>query len=171
VAWRGVAWRGVALVAGVVWLMPLDAQAEPRGGGGAGLLPADDPAAIINGTTVPECAWAPVVELFSKVDEGGDERCSGTYVGGRVVLTASHCVTRGFSLPVVSGTTCTDASDCPSVDEYGNVIELDCDPVDPTLCTDPDLSYSNKVAYAQFGESYPRNVSTSLKPVGSEFSG
>ncbi len=103
---------------------------------------------------VPECAWAPVVELYGQ-SEGSvlTERCTGIYVGDRVILTAAHCVPRGYSVPVL-GAACTAAIDCPSLDEYDNVIDLDCDPLDAAVCTDPDLSYSNRIRYALFGEAY-----------------
>jgi hypothetical protein len=62
-------------------------------------------------------------------------------------------VPRGFSVPLIDGA-CTDAGDCPSLDEYDNVIDLDCAPGDPTHCSDPDLSYSSRITYALFGERY-----------------
>lgn len=110
-----------------------------------------DPKPVIDGTVVAECGWPTVVSLHADIGNG-TERCTGAYVGDRVVLTASHCVSPGFSLPTVSG--CELATDCPSVNEYDNVIDLDC-ATDDFYCEDPDQTYSNKTKYAFFGEEYP----------------
>lgn len=131
----------------LAWLAPIAASA-------ADIASPSTPSRVFDGTVVPECAWAPVVELYGQTENSSaTERCTGIYIGGRVILTAAHCVPRGFSLPFI-GADCVGPADCPSVEEYGNVIELDCDPNDPALCSDPDQSYSNRMHYALFGERY-----------------
>jgi hypothetical protein len=110
------------------------------------------PTAVIDGTLVEECAWPTVVALYAKLGGAGHERCTGVYVGGRLVLTAAHCVVPGFRLPTITG--CEVAADCPSADEYDNVIDLDCSATDEFNCEDPDETYSNQTKYALFGEGY-----------------
>ncbi len=87
----------------------------PWGRDEPGIAAAADPTTIVSGTAVPTCAWPSVVELFDENPPGGGYGvCTGTYGGDRLILTAAHCVTPGFSLPAAPGG-CTTAADCPSV--------------------------------------------------------
>lgn len=100
-------WTASALIVGA-GLLSSGGQAVAA----PGLRSNSEPLAVLDGDPVPECAWAPVVELYD-----GLGRCSGIYVGDRVVLTAARCVSRGFSVPLV-GAACTDASDCPTCSQF-----------------------------------------------------
>jgi hypothetical protein len=63
--------------------------------GDPGAVTASEP--IVRGT--PESGFPQVVLLESQLLNGGRLRCSGTYIGPRLVLTAAHCVRPGLENP------------------------------------------------------------------------
>jgi hypothetical protein len=139
--WRRWTWPVVTVVS----LLPLGAHASPT------IAQPSNPQQITDGNAVPECAWPSVVALYS--GDGTIERCSGFYIGGRVVLTAAHCVPRGFRVPPVTPT-CQNDSDCPDEDPFGESLDLVCPAAGSDFCEDPDATKSNGIEAAQFGEVY-----------------
>ena len=110
------------------------------------------PQTIVDGSVVAECAWPSVVALYSNVG-GVIERCTGFYIGGRVVLTAAHCVPRGFRVPPL-GPTCQTDADCPTQDDFGQPLNVTCPSPGADVCEDPDPTLSNSIEAALFGEAY-----------------
>lgn len=108
-----------------------------------------EPTEIIDGTVVSECAWPSVVALE---DEQTGERCTGTYIGGRIVITAAHCMSSGWSVEVFEN--CEQAG-CPSMGMFDNVLSLSCDAGGET-CSSMDPLHSSAVRVALFGEHYRR---------------
>jgi len=97
---------------------------------------------------VSECGWPSVVAL-------GDftEICSGNYIGGRVVLTAGHCLKQGFSVPIEGP--CMSDNDCPSHDDFGAPYPLlECAGPGSDRCDAVDPNLSDSFTEARFGESY-----------------
>lgn len=113
----------------------------------AGASASDDPLQIIDGTVVDECAWPSVVALH---DEEENEACTGVYIGGRVVLTAAHCMASGFTVETFED--CT-TSGCPSLGVYDNAVTLQCDG-GGLSCSATESDVSNAIRYAKFGEHY-----------------
>jgi Trypsin-like peptidase domain len=111
----------------------------------------DDPLPIVAGRVVPECAWPSVVVLYTE----GNGRCSGVYVGGRVVLTAAHCIPSGY---LVTDQACTSDAECPDVSALNGAVTLECDPSE-FECRDPDPLITNKIVHAQFGSEYGHRTS------------
>ena len=105
-----------------------------------------DPQHVEDGFAASPCQWPSVVQLYS---ETGD-RCTGTYVGGRLILTAAHCVPPGFSVPL--NEPCEDDAQCPTSHAYGDTIPLVCETPGAFRCRSTDETFSNKIVYAQFGE-------------------
>ena len=135
----------LGLTLAIVWAVPSAiAHAAPP------VVPPSDPIPIIDGTVVPECAWPSVVALFS--ESGG--RCTGFYIGGRVILTAAHCMLPWFQVDAIDGTeTCATVADCPTEDAFGEPLALECPP-GVNVCRDPDPTKSSDVTVALFGERY-----------------
>lgn len=104
------------------------------------------PVPVYSGGAVSECAWPTVVALYTQ--QGG--RCSGVHVGGRVVLTAAHCIPADY---VVPNQACTSDADCPDVSSLDGAVVLECHPAE-FECRDPDPLVSNKIFHAQFGSEY-----------------
>jgi MYXO-CTERM domain-containing protein len=116
-------------------------------------VPRADPSPIIDGNTAPECAWPSVVALYSSTG-----RCTGFYIGGRVVVTAAHCMLPQLRVPIAGTaggkTKCDTDADCPLVDAYGEPLTLTCPVAGSDVCVDPDPTKSSDVATALFGERY-----------------
>jgi hypothetical protein len=110
----------------------------------------DEPVPILSGGVVPECAWPTVVVLHT--DQSG--RCTGVYVGGRVVLTAAHCIPASYVIP---NQACTSDAECPDVSSFGGAVTLECNPAE-FECRDPDPLVTNKIVHAQFGSAYDHRV-------------
>lgn len=110
----------------------------------------DDPLSVISGGAVPDCAWPTVVSLYT--DQG--TRCSGVYIGGRVVLTAAHCIPTDF---VITTQVCADDADCPDVSSLNGMVTLEC--TASGECRDSNLLITNGIVHAQFGSEYDHLVS------------
>lgn len=150
-SWRGTArarWSGAragVLVVPVLAMLGASVHAAPPVG------PPVHPQPIIDGSVVPECAWPSVVAL--RGDDAGD--CSGFYIGGRVVLTAAHCMVPGFRVKPIDGKDeCETDADCPELDAFGEPLTLECPSVGADHCRDPDPTKSNDIPSALFGERY-----------------
>ena len=109
-----------------------------------------DPLPIISGGVVPECAWPTAVVLYT--EQSG--RCTGAYVGGRVVLTAAHCIPNDY---VVHNQACTTDDECPDVSSLNGAVSLECNPAE-FECRDPDPLITNRIFHAQFGSEYGDSV-------------
>jgi hypothetical protein len=129
-----------------VLLRPADPAAPQLAGG----PDRDDPVPIISGGVVPECAWPTAVVLYT--EQSG--RCTGVYVGGRVVLTAAHCIPSEY---VAHNQACTSDAECPDVSSLNGAVTLECHP-DAFECRDPDPLVTNRIAHAQFGSEYGDRV-------------
>jgi hypothetical protein len=99
---------------------------------------------------VPECAWPTTVVLYT--EQSG--RCTGVYVGGRVVLTAAHCIPSEY---VVHNQACTSDAECPDVSSLNGAVTLECNPAE-FECRDPDPLVTNRIFHAQFGSEYGHRV-------------
>lgn len=108
----------------------------------------DPPLPVVSGGVVPECAWPTAVAIYF----GDADRCSGVYVGGRVVLTAAHCIPSDF---VVSGQACSSDDDCPDVSFLNGAVTLECNAAE-LECRDPDPLITNAIVHVQFGSEYER---------------
>jgi len=141
---------GSIFVLGVVW--------AAHGSSARAAPPVDqphDPEPVIDGTVVPECAWPSVVVLYGTRLEG-TARCTGFYIGGRVILTAAHCMLPEFHVKPTDGKpTCDTDADCPNEDVFGEPITAMCPGLGSDFCRDPDLTKSNDIVTARFGETYP----------------
>jgi len=111
----------------------------------------DAPLPILSGGVVPECAWPTAVALYT--EQSG--RCTGVYVGGRVVLTAAHCIPTDY---VVHNQACTTDAECPDVSSLAGAVTLECNPTE-FECRDPDPLITNRIAHAQFGSQYGNRTS------------
>lgn len=114
--WRAAAHGRVVgasrvLTAAVAYVGAVGAAAAGYPGVGS-LEDSPDPAAVIHGGIVPACAW-PTVGAFYE-DKGAEfGACGAVYIGGRVIVTAAHCVQNdGFALEPA----CEQDSDCPDLD-------------------------------------------------------
>lgn len=105
---------------------------------------------IIPGAAVPDCAWPTAVILYT--EQNG--RCTGVYVGGRVVLTAAHCIPNDY---VAHDQACTSDAECPDVSSLHGAVTLECHP-DEFECRDPDPLITNRIVHAQFGSEYGDRV-------------
>ena len=93
------------------------------------------------------------------------ELCTASYVGGRVLITASHCFDdRGVELdPVIfaqrTGSVLGDCEvdeDCPSLSIAGVQRPLACRRTDQRgVCYLPEPEFNNQYLEARFAESYP----------------
>jgi hypothetical protein len=102
---------------------------------------------IRDGFTVEPCGWPSTITLITP-NNGTTERCTGVYIGGRVVVTAAHCIPGGYFVP----TNCMEDADCPQVDAFGLPQPLECS---LGQCESSDPNRSNTVKEVLFGESYP----------------
>lgn len=123
-------------------LRPADPEAPPMAHGSD----RGDPLPILSGGVVPECAWPTAVALYT--EQGG--RCTGVYVGGRVVLTAAHCIPSEY---VAHNQACTNDAECPDVSSLNGAVTLECNPAE-FECRDPDPLITNRIFHAQLGSKY-----------------
>lgn len=136
---------GAACVAAsiVLGLAPSGAFAQGDDLGGS-----SGPQHIDSEKYVPECSWPSVVALG-----GNTEICSGNYIGGRVVLTAGHCLDQGFRVGIDGP--CMSDDDCPTHDEFGVPYpQLECFEPGSDRCDAVDPNLSDSFTEARFGESY-----------------
>lgn len=99
---------------------------------------------IIDGFEVEPCAWPSAVYL-----KDSDSACSGVHVGGRIVLTAAHCVDHNYDTEIP----CAVDEDCPKVDDFGNSLDLSCNT--SSVCSSAASLVVNKPPIILFGERYP----------------
>ena len=114
------------------------------------------PVQILDGTAVSECAHPAVIQLF---DTSTDSLCSGAYIGGRVVLTARHCLESGWTIDLP--TPCMSDADCPDMGEFDDDLDLKCNLPGGDYCYSPDDQKSSSFKFAHFGERYPDDSSDS----------
>lgn len=104
------------------------------------------PSRIIDGFEVAPCAWPSAVFL-----RDGLSICSGVYIGGRIVLTAAHCLGDSYRRRA----DCQVDADCPTADEFGNELTLECVPGDQSECSSAaHLAVSGDTPSVLFGERY-----------------
>lgn len=108
------------------------------------------PTKIVDGDPVAECAWPSAVQLYTPDDS---ELRSGVYVGGRIVLTAAHCMNPGWTIELP--TPCMSNMDCPNMGEFSDDLDLECDLPGGDTCSSPDDAKSSSVKFVRFGERYP----------------
>jgi hypothetical protein len=124
--------------------------------------------AIGEGHLAQTCQYPSIVLLDGT--RGLYKRCSGAYVGGRVIVTAAHCFEAGFAMNRLvfeadTGTSspiCETDSDCPIVTILGQPTQLLCETelfggsshAEKGECYYPDREITNYVVHAKFGEAY-----------------
>lgn len=106
------------------------------------------PTEILRGFEVEPCAWPSAVFLRM---ESQSEICTGVYIGGRIVLTAAHCLPDRYNTDI----SCEVDTDCPTIDAFGNAISLEC--IDNVECGNSQSLLVNDVPEILFGERYPGN--------------
>ena len=123
-------------------LRPADPEAPPMAHGSD----RGDPLPILSGGVVPECAWPTAVALYT--EQGG--RCTGVYVGGRVVLTAAHCLADRPPLSAITikfGTNVRSPEVVTGAERYG---------IHPLYCPSRECDGDNfDVAFIQLAKEHP----------------
>lgn len=106
------------------------------------------PTGIVGGFEVEPCAW-PSAVFFA-------DDCSGVYIGGKIVLTAAHCLRDTYRIDI----DCQNDADCPDVDAFGNELTLTCNQADcpecpPQCSNDTSPVVRGDLINVLFGERYP----------------
>jgi hypothetical protein len=117
---------------------------------------------ITHGAPVVDCAW-PAAGTVIKGISGGYERCGAVYIGGRVIVTAAHCLDG----PIWFNVPCEDDGDCPDLAaELNGEVDVTCEesPIDPSkmACVDTSADADNQAIdpdYVRFGGVYPETYS------------
>lgn len=134
---------------GARWVTFLFLAAMTTMATGADVSAPSRPTKIIDGFEVEPCAWPTAVYLH----DASGEICTGVYIGGRIVLTAAHCFSGGY----VTEISCEIDNDCPTEDEFGNLLALTCDAESNGHCSDLESLVINDVPDILFGERYPND--------------
>lgn len=112
---------------------------------------------ITHGAPVADCAW-PGAGTIMRRSSSGYSICGAVYIGGRVLVTAAHCIGGPFWFNVP----CEDDGDCPDLSaELNGEVDVTCEasPINPlvTVCVDTSANADNQgnnPDYVRFGGVY-----------------